>query len=486
MIDDPWDGDRLDRKATGIHLIQLLKNRFERRRETSEVASYTLNLDASWGQGKSFFLERLTNALRKESHIVATVNAWQDDHGDDPLVTVMTAIEEALTPFLKGEGTPVSDNLKKAKQALSTVAAEAGKQASLHFVKMLTGISVGAIVDELKQNDVLEANTELDVEKLDSATEEVWKKLSEGLVPQRVTDHKLAKRKAGEFRQYAAKAIAHAVDNGMRSPMFIIIDELDRCRPLYAIKLLEEVKHLFSIDGVVFIIATDTAQLAHSVKAIYGHDFEARRYLRRFFDQTFVFPEANRAAFINSLLERHGIDIVRTFYPTGEINPISHFVSWANAFKLSNRDIEQCMEMVSIFVASWEHDGVKIDPVYMLLLIWLFYAHNTVNDAPSAGNTNTVLSSWVQTYQYKARGQLKQPVLNGDRILGELGSVSTTPLTLLDNFQTNLYYEQLKEERFTRLGYNWMQNATDDRLPTLSEYMSRVHNAGRTLDKNQI
>lgn len=67
--------------------------------------------------------------------------------------------------------------------------------------------------------------------------------------------------------------------------MFIFIDELDRCRPSVAIDTLEQVKHLFDLPEIKFIIATDTTQLSHSVKTIYGEGFHGRTYLRRFFTQ---------------------------------------------------------------------------------------------------------------------------------------------------------------------------------------------------------
>ena len=53
----------------------------------------------------------------------------------------------------------------------------------------------------------------------------------------------------------------------------IVIDELDRCRPSYAVEILEMAKHLFSVDRVVFVLSINRDQLAHSVKVLYGSDF---------------------------------------------------------------------------------------------------------------------------------------------------------------------------------------------------------------------
>lgn len=83
-------------------------------------------------------------------------------------------------------------------------------------------------------------------------------------------------------------------------PAYIFIDELDRCRPTFAIELLERVKHFFDVDGCIFVIATDTQQLTHSVKAIYGEGFSADRYIKRFFDAEFTLDNSDVGAWIKS------------------------------------------------------------------------------------------------------------------------------------------------------------------------------------------
>ena len=66
--------------------------------------------------------------------------------------------------------------------------------------------------------------------------------------------------------------------------LILLIDELDRCKPTYALELLSTVRHLFDVPGVVVVLAINRAELAHSVQSVYGPDFSADRYLRRFAD----------------------------------------------------------------------------------------------------------------------------------------------------------------------------------------------------------
>lgn len=106
MTGDAWQNDKLNRRADGEHLIEVLLDQFGKRRSDGQ-GSYILNVDAAWGQGKTFFLDCLREDLEGRGYIVASVNAWKDDHADDPLITVMAALDEALSPHLpaksKGE-----------------------------------------------------------------------------------------------------------------------------------------------------------------------------------------------------------------------------------------------------------------------------------------------------------------------------------------------------------------------------------------------
>src|SRR5262249_46073278 len=64
-----------------------------------------------------------------------------------------------------------------------------------------------------------------------------------------------------------------------RPPVVFFVDELDRCRPDYAVEFLEVAKHLFSVEGMVFVLAINAAQLANAIRSLYGEKFDAERYL---------------------------------------------------------------------------------------------------------------------------------------------------------------------------------------------------------------
>jgi predicted KAP-like P-loop ATPase len=68
--------------------------------------------------------------------------------------------------------------------------------------------------------------------------------------------------------------------------LIIFIDELDRCRPLYAIECLERIKHIFGIKRLIFVLSIDKKNLAKSIQSQYGN-IDTNNYLRRFIDLEF-------------------------------------------------------------------------------------------------------------------------------------------------------------------------------------------------------
>jgi hypothetical protein len=85
--------------------------------------------------------------------------------------------------------------------------------------------------------------------------------------------------------------------------LVVFIDELDRCRPDYAVSILEQLKHLFSVPRMVFVLAIDKVQLGHAVRGVYGSDLiDADEYLRRFIDVEYSIPTPEGSLFIDYLL----------------------------------------------------------------------------------------------------------------------------------------------------------------------------------------
>jgi len=110
----------------------------------------------------------------------------------------------------------------------------------------------------------------------------------------------------------------------------IIIDELDRCKPTFAVQTLEIVKHLFNVPGIVFIFSLDLTQLQHCIKTGYGNEFDAIGYLERFFDYTSLLPHGDQKLLFFKTAEEFGLS-------TDTENMETYFTI-CNEFELSIRE----------------------------------------------------------------------------------------------------------------------------------------------------
>lgn len=231
---------------------------------TANTKNFVLNVNGAWGTGKSFFVQRWAADLRKKYPVVE-YNAWENDSEDDPLSSLLAVCAESLKQHFTDDQTLIDGIKKKGGRIalrLGGIAAKAGLR------KILGDEGAKDICD------IFSPDTESDLIDLGGL-----------LVEEQIKKQQERKSFVDELKALVAK-----LEKSEKFPVFIFIDELDRCRPTFAIELLERVKHLFHVDGIKFIISTDTEQLAHSIRAVYGHEFGAETYLHRFFDQTFKLP----------------------------------------------------------------------------------------------------------------------------------------------------------------------------------------------------
>lgn len=347
---DHWANDLLDRRADSAFLRDFLVRRIEERKAREQRGSYVLNIDAKWGFGKSFFLERFKKDLEAD-YTVVYVNAWASDYADDPLLAVMVALESVL---VVGKTKTLQDTLQKLKNASGAVAVTSIKHLAIHTAKRFIGPDGAEAVSES-----LDSSIETSAE---DAAEEIIGRHAEAAIK----GFEIAKKSVDEFKRNLSKLVA---SKKVRRPLFVLIDELDRCRPSYAITLLERVKHLFDVEDVAFVIATDTEQLRHAVGAVYGSGFDGAGYLLRFFDRRYEFAEASTARLVASFFEANAVQSECLSSP-GDDNHIEYVASFAQAINLSAREIERCIELVSSAVTVWPYKGrVRLELAFLMPLI---------------------------------------------------------------------------------------------------------------------
>lgn len=344
-IEDIWEGDTLGRKADAEFLINFLLGRLEQRGKRGLSRSYVLNVDAGWGGGKSFFMSRLAKELRQRGVAVAEIDAWQDDHADDPLLSLMSAIEATINPLVKGHRA-LQSTYKTVKKAGLNIATAAAKGAAKQLLHKLVGESAKAISDEI---EALQGTL---TEKAQADLASAGEKAIDNSAEQLLQGFEDGKKSIFEFKKQLAKLISQIRASDPSWSLFILVDELDRCRPTYAISLLERIKHLFEVDNVAFVIATDTSQLSESVRAVYGSNFDSKKYLMRFFDRTFHFPEAPVDQFaLNLLIRSEIVDDLVSDVPGVNISSI--LVCSIKAFDALPREARRAVDLIVDTMAHW-------------------------------------------------------------------------------------------------------------------------------------
>lgn len=363
-----WRDDLLDREGDARFLIDFLSRRSEELADSGQAKSFVLNINAEWGQGKTFFLRRLTSQLAEEGYVSVYINAWNDSHAPDPLVAVIAALDHALRPFFKKQNAikNVWDIAKVNGLQVASAAPTLGIASILRHAgtrplgeagsEVLVAGAGGAPRNYRTSCDAPGAEKAEDVDKLSDDD-------CEGYVLKQF----LKVKTSVETFRYSLRRLAVAlIDDDKKLPIFIVIDEMDRCRPDYAIGLLERIKRLFDVTHIVFVLATDTKQLSCSVKAVYGSDFESQRYLMHFFDYTYTFAAPDISRFVEFFFETRKIDLNMLESPG--LNPVPFTIQMFQHIGLDLRKIEECLDLLRTIVTGW-NCPCKVQLLYLLPLI---------------------------------------------------------------------------------------------------------------------
>ena len=271
-----------------------------------------ISLDGAWGSGKSAFARMCAAYLRSEESRatkqvrVVEFNAWHQGHTGSPLVDLVSAIS------------PEVDD--KTKKALSEAVLKVGTRVVTQLVRAGT-------------SGLLDLSELADDESQDMMT--AWNEAEQGT------------------RQFQTQLEEAASDED--GPLVVIIDELDRCQPSYALELLATVRHLFDVEDVIVVLAINRAELIHSVQSIYGPDSSADRYLRRFADLHAELPpprEPDLTRFLNNLLE----EILPDPQTSLRVKKVLGLIGEAHGCGF--RDIQQASSQLNAVLASFSgtHD----------------------------------------------------------------------------------------------------------------------------------
>jgi len=489
-----WKNDRLNRREDAEFLAEFLLARIKDRRKRELDASYVLNIDASWGRGKTFFLTNFAEQLRAQGYIVAEVNAWKDDYTDNPFLSVMAAIDNAVKPLIAR-----NKKNKKILEAVKKYAGEIAIAATKGLVKQVGKKLIGDATDKIA--DIFDGNS--DNEQLTGNTspnlkQETTKGIGSGIEAQSnkyfdqignklLESFNKEKQSAEEFQFNLKNLLSETKIGNLHTPMFVLIDELDRCRPPYAIAMLERIKHLFSINNLIFVIATDTEQLRHSIKAVYGQDFDSAGYLNRFFDRSYELMAPSVEEFVEDLLVTHQIDQTILSIPPNDDLPI-YLENAFDYFGFELRDIQQFFEILSNIATVWDSQ-IKIELAVMIPYIIAFqrkldfYKPEKIFELlreHSSANGNNFL--WVsEMNSANPTRQAPRTQVSSEQIFNTFVSRSNTTLNSAASHGSNNWENWLTERFINEIQQSDNLGSRDENktFSKIRDYPKMIQTAGR-------
>ncbi|QQE13535.1 AAA family ATPase [Planctomycetota bacterium] len=338
-FDDPkpsfiGDVDKLNRKTCADSLTDLVYSFHNQ--------SKTIAITGPWGCGKSFFVEAWQEQLEKETNTIF-FNAWERDYVEEPLLAFIAKLMdlESKSQKFKREVKKASDLLKK--ETVKVAGKLLSKTAQLTAA---TGIyaATGGLING--QNVVKNA-TKFGRRAIQNRHSEIDKIIEQQLLNLQAHD-----RLVEDFRENLQDYINQLSIND--KPVVFIIDELDRCKPDFAIKLLERIKHFFNIKNLVFVIVMDKEQLCHTISHFYGQHFDSERYLNRFVEQYISLPYSNKYFFVKHIVESK-TEIGRLMEKCGPMfntQTFELFEILAQLYGLQPRDIEHIAFEFEVFLKS--------------------------------------------------------------------------------------------------------------------------------------
>lgn len=244
--DKPFAHDLLDRKDFVQAMVTTL---------AATEGSAVFAVDGRWGSGKTTFARMLSCLLKQGGFKVVEINAWDTDYTNDPLAALTHALIESM------------DHADQRRKRIKEAGVALFREAAFGAVQLATAGVLGgkALADIAKQ-------------RFDSFQE-----------------------RATAMRSFQDQL--REVGASGDKPLVVIVDELDRCKPTYAVGMLEVIKHVFDVESVLFVLTVNRTQLDRSAAVLYGSTSDPESYFGRFFDIEVSLPDGDKALAVRRMMQ---------------------------------------------------------------------------------------------------------------------------------------------------------------------------------------
>ena len=396
--------DALDRNAELNSFCHLLSH---------SNSMNSIALDGRWGSGKTFFVKQcalLINAKNSLSNIdentakdileiteqsnsfegltdnkllAVYFDAWENDSNEDPVLSLIYRIVQQLN--LKTDGF----DLNHLAHILGTIG------------DAITGRPITTVFECLNERNILDE----------------------------IRKH--------EDLETTIKKFFEVVLFEKAEQLIIFVDELDRCRPSYAVQLLERIEHYFINDRITFVFSVNLEQLQHTIKNFYGNDFDACRYLDRFFDLRVSLPQVNMEKYYRSL---------KLFDSTRIVDVLKHI---QKNYNLSLRELCKINDVVYELCLKNNYTEIQdfMFKYIVTLCLILKITDISLHDDFINGKNNQPL---LDLYDNDFGDSICEMLLNNDEELGDLITINGARLESDEKVSREEKLEELYEAIFTK------------------------------------
>lgn len=381
-------------------------------------------IDGSWGTGKSYFCDALEEKINEENKKrekerkinFIKINAWETDYFSDPMKSLIGEISSHITLDV--------ETTQKAEQILKNGLTIFGKAV---FNKVLEKIGLD------------KANRE----ELESLFKEVTQ-----FETSELEEYNKYKQLVNDFKEtLITKEPALKV---------IVIDELDRCKPIYAIELLETVKHFFGVKNIIFIFLVNMEQLKSIASTSYLTEDKCSEYFEKFYDIKFTLPSLDYNDFLQ--IEYDKYNQLTTYKPSVkdfknvssesdrfyEALFLEAFNSNCDGESVAPRSFIKSFKKFSLLLSSLSEEEKNCYPLMIILILYFIreeFSLGYKNNDTETPNTELPISLlYLRTFFEKNNGTLYKSLIPENIFYNELNDKFRIKSKFIENDFYNRFY----------------------------------------------
>lgn len=329
-----------------------------------------ISVSGDWGTGKTYLAKNWHKYLEEKDYFTCYIDAHKKDYAEDPLLIIMSEIESAVNKYMKAENGAIKEAFGKVKDSFLPFLVSGFKTA----VK----VGAGILLPDIISSNILKIIDNIDGEKLKEiikgSIDEYNKKDSR--IEEYYDNIKAYSENIEEFK-HALEEFADTIADKLNKPVVIFIDELDRSNPKFVIKLIEQLKHIFEIPNLAFILTVNKKELSNTIKGIYGSEMDGYAYYKKFTTHDFTLYPIEQIKsgpleeFIeNMIADRSNFSVDKDF--------ISLTALLSQILRLSLRDIEQIIHHL-YYIKEKVYQSYHRDYLIICYFLRALYLKNYVN-----------------------------------------------------------------------------------------------------------